>query len=237
MSGHSKWSTIKRQKGVTDAKRGAVFTKLTNVIAISTREGGPDPDNNFKLRLAIEKARQANMPKENIQRAIDKGSGKSIESNLSQAIFEGFGPEGIAVVVETITDNSTRTASELRNLFEKNGGNLASPGAVSYLFTRVGEIEVVKNEKVFENAVEAGAIDIEENDDSFAIFTATENLHAVKEKLISDGLTINSAELIFKPNKESMITVSENDKLEKITNFFTAIEDLDDVQNIYTNLA
>lgn len=250
MSGHSKWSTIKRQKGVTDSKRGAAFTKLGNFIAIATREGGSgDPDSNFKLRLAIEKARQANMPKENIQRSIDRGLGKGGETVLENGVFEGFGPGGVAIIVETISDNNTRTVNELKMVFSKMGGNLGNTGSVSYLFSRQGEIQINKTNEtnkasnpvtfneIFEKAVNAGAEDIEEDEDAFLVFTHPEQLHKVKEELIKAGLNILDAGLIFRPNKETMITLSNPEQEEKVHNLLSAIDDLDDVQNVFSNLA
>lgn len=242
MSGHSKWSTIKRQKGATDAKRGAVFTKLGNAIAVATREGGSgDPDSNFKLRLAIEKARAANMPKENIQRSIDRGLGKGEGTALENALYEGFGPAGAAIIVETITDNKTRTGSQLRALFEKHGGTLGGPGAVSYLFTHLGEVEVGKQgqtfDAVFEKAVEAGAQDVEENPDSFLIYTAAADLHKVKEALDKAGLTVVESSPIYRPNKETMTTVSGPEKKQQLESFLESIGDLDDVQEVYTNVS
>lgn len=232
MSGHSKWSTIKRQKGVADAKRGNLFTKLGNSIAIAVRESGNgDPDTNFKLRLAMEKAREANMPKDNIQRSIDRGKGVGGAAALSSAVFEGFGPGGVAVIVETITDNTTRTGSELRNYFEKHGGRLAGPGAVAYMFTRVGEIELPKDksfDEIFTLASEAGAEDIEETQDGFLVYTKPEDLHRVAEKLGKNG------SLAFRPNKESTTSVSDPAQLE---NFLSAIDELDDVQDVFVNLA
>lgn len=242
MSGHSKWSTIKRQKGATDAKRGAAFTKLGNFIAIATREGGSgDPDSNFKLRLAIEKARQANMPKENIQRSIDRGLGKGGETVLENGVFEGFGPGGVAIIVETISDNNTRTVNELKMVFNKMGGNLGNTGSVSYLFSRQGEITLAKDgqtyDSIFEKAVNVGAEDIEEDEDAFIVFTHPEQLHKIKEELIKAGLNVLDAGLIFRPNKETMITISDPAQEEKVHNLLSAIDDLDDVQNVFSNLA
>lgn len=230
MSGHSKWSTIKRQKGVTDAKRGNLFTKLSNAISISVREGGGgDPASNFRLRLAMDKAREANMPKDNIQRAIDKGVGKGGEVQLQTAIYEGFAPGNVAVIVETITDNTNRTGGEIRTLFDKNGGRIAS---VAYMFKRVGEIVVSGDpDTIFEKALEAGAEDVEDG----VVYTKPEDLHKVKEKLESDSLTITSAGLSFKPNKETIMTLDDAAS-EKVMNFVEKIEDMDDVQNVFVNL-
>ncbi len=239
MSGHSKWSTIKRQKGATDAKRGAVFTKLGNNIAIAVREGGGgDPESNFKLRLAVEKAHEANMPKENIQRSIDRGLGKGGAAAPETAIYEGFGPGGAAVIVETVTDNKTRTGAELRSHFDKAGGSLGSTCSVAYLFSRLGEIEVSKSnqpfEKIFEAAVDAGAEDVEENPENFSIYTKPEDLHKVKDSLKVAGFEVESAELVFKPNPETMITLTE-DKKTSLETFLTMISDLDDVQSVFAN--
>ena len=246
MSGHSKWSTIKRQKGATDAKRGAVFTKLGNNIAIATREGGGgDPESNFKLRLAIEKARQANMPKENIARSIERGLGKGTEAGLENALYEGFGPGGIAVIVEAITDNKTRTGSELRNLFEKAGGHLGSSGAVAYMFTHLGEIEISKTsgtggavsfDEAFEKAAAVGAEDVEENPDSFFLYCEALDLHRVREGLLASGMNVLSAELVYKPNKETLVTVADETKREQVENFLETVGDLDDVQEVFVNI-
>lgn len=240
MSGHSKWSTIKRQKGTADAKRGVAFTKISNQITMSVREGGSgDVDSNFKLRLAVEKAREVNMPKDNIARAIEKGLGKNGGAALEGAVYEGFGPHGVAVVVETITDNRTRTGADLRNAFDKNGGTLGSTGTVSYMFRRVGEIAVSKEgqtaDSVFEKALEAGADDIEEAEEAFLVYTSPENLHKIKDVLTQSGLTIASAELIYKPNKETLASLDEA-KHAEVETFLEKIEDMDDVQNVFVNI-
>lgn len=240
MSGHSKWSTIKRQKGTADAKRGVAFTKISNQITMSVREGGSgDVDSNFKLRLAVEKAREVNMPKDNIARAIEKGLGKNGGAALESAVYEGFGPHGVAVVVETITDNRTRTGADLRNAFDKNGGTLGSTGTVSYMFRRVGEIAVSKPgqtvDSVFEKALEAGADDIEEAEEAFLVYTSPENLHKIKDVLTQGGLTVTSAELIYKPNKETLANLDEA-KHSEVETFLEKIEDMDDVQNVFVNI-
>ena len=212
MSGHSKWSTIKRQKGANDTKRGAVFTKLANAITIAVKRS-------HNLAIALEKAKQANMPKDNIQRAIDRGEGKLEGSQLTENIYEGFGPGGVAIIIETISDNNTRTVNELRNIFNKMGGNLGSLGSVSYLFTRVGEIEG----ETFEKALEVEALDFEDG----ILYTKPEDLHRIGEILGKTG------SLIFRPNKDTMIQVGDPTKLHALLD---AIDDLDDVQEIYTNV-
>ncbi len=219
MSGHSKWSTIKRQKGVTDAKRGNVFTKLANIISVAVRE-------NRGVEQAIERARAANMPKDNIQRAVERGSGKSGEAQLQTAVYEGFGPGNCAIVVETISDNTTRTVNELKNVFEKNGGHLAGKGAVDYMFTRVGEIEVENGEAIFEKAVDAGAIDVEGN----IVYTRPEDLHKVSEVLGKTG------SLIYRPNKETIVTLDPEHHA-KLEAFLEVLDTLDDVQEVFVNAA
>lgn len=241
MSGHSKWSTIKRQKGTADAKRGNLFTKLSNSIAIAVREGGSgDPGFNFKLRLAIDKAKEANMPKDNISRAIEKGLGKGEGAGLENATFEGFGPGGVSVIVETITDNTTRTGSELRNYFQKHGGNLGSSGSVAYLFTRYGEIEVQKTgltfDQVFDKASEAGAEDVEELDEYYYIYTEPNSLHLVRENLEKMTVAVSDASLVYRPNKETMVSL-DDEKKESLQVFLEGLEELDDVQNVYDNVA
>lgn len=238
MSGHSKWATIKRAKGANDAKRGAAFTKLANAITIAVREGGgPDPDSNFKLRLTIEKARQINMPNENIKRAIDRGMGKGDKGELQEGVYEGFGPGGIAVIVEAITDNKQRTQPEIKGIFDKSGGNMGQPGSIAYQFKNVGQITVAKNGKtlddVFLIAAEAGATDVEEAEDAFEIYTEPSNLKVVQEALQSTGLTIMEAELSRIPTMTTAIT--DTDLANKIITFMEKLESHDDVQKVYAN--
>ncbi len=216
MSGHSKWATIKRDKGANDAKRGAAFTKLGNAISIAARQGRG-------LALALDKAKAANMPKENIQRALDRGEGKLAGSELSEAIYEGFGPGGAAIMVETVSDNNTRTSNELRNIFFKNGGNMGSTGSVAYLFTRVGEIEG----ETFEKAMEVEALDFEDG----TIYTKPEDLHKICEALGKTG------SLVFRPNKDTMVTITDPETKEKLQKLLEAIDELDDVQDVFVNVA
>lgn len=239
MSGHSKWSTIKRQKGAADARRGNLFTKLSNVITLAAREGNSGDINfNFKLRLAVEKAKESNMPKENIQRAIDKGLGKGEGASLENATFEGFGPFGTAIIIEAITDNNNRTSGEVRTYFSKREANLGSPGSVSYLFTRLGEIEVGKAgmnfDQMFEKALEAEAEDVEETEESFLIYTKVEDLHKVKVKLESLGLLVRDAQITYRPNKETLVSLTDEQR-EEVANFLDGLSELDDVQEVYIN--
>ena len=241
MSGHSKWSTIKRQKGANDQKRGQLFTKLGKAITIAVKDGGgiTDPDKNFKLRLTIDKAREANMPKDNIKRAVERGAGGGSSSGggWEEALYEGYGPFGIAIIIEAVTDNKKRTSQELKRVFERGGGSLASTGAVNYLFERKGLIVIEKKDltedQVLEKALEAGAEDLEETENGFEIFTEPQKLNQVKEKIKSFGLTIIDSELNFRP--KSTISVTGEEKAEKILKLMDNFESLDDVQKVYAN--
>lgn len=239
MSGHSKWATIKRAKGAADMKRGLTFTKLSNAITIAVKQTGiADPDSNFKLRLAIEAARAANMPKDNVERAIQKAIGKDAGA-LEEVLYEGFAPEGISVIIEAATDNSLRTTSEIKSIFNKEGGNFGQPGSVAYQFEQKGRIVVDKNGKsideLFEIAVESGAEDIEDVQNQAIITTAYSDLSSVREKLIAKGIVPVDVEAIRKPLNP--IEITDPTRLEKVTTFLSKIEDLDDVQKVYSNLA
>lgn len=239
MSGHSKWSTIKRQKGVADAKRGQAFTKLSNAITLAIKQGGgiADPDSNFKLRLAIDRARSMNMPKDNIERAIDRATASSKDS-FDEVVYEGFAPGGVAIIVEAATDNKNRTTSEVKNIIEKNGGSMGNPGSVSYLFNRRGEIVVKKGDKSADDvmmvALDEGLEDIEEESEVFFLYTAPENLSKVKSAVENAGFEIENVELVYKP-----LTTIEVDEstYQKIDDLVSKIEDHDDVQTTYTNVA
>ncbi|MCL5438745.1 MAG: YebC/PmpR family DNA-binding transcriptional regulator [Patescibacteria group bacterium] len=245
MSGHSKWSQIKRQKGVTDIKRGQTFTKLSNMIALAVKQGGGvgDPDQNFRLRLTIEKARAFNMPKENIERSIQRALGKQAEG-VEEAVYEGFGPSGIAVIVEAVTDKRVRTTSDIKNIFDKMGGNLGQPGTVSYQFKQLGEIIVKKGnfsfDDIFSFAVDAGAEDIREigscdsDEEKILIYTDNQDLAKVRNFLSEKGVEIVQSELIRVPT--TTVQISDNEILDKINLFIGKIEELDDVQKVYTNL-
>ncbi|MCR4264504.1 MAG: YebC/PmpR family DNA-binding transcriptional regulator [Candidatus Roizmanbacteria bacterium] len=241
MSGHSKWSTIKRQKGVEDKKRGQLFTKLARAITLAVREGGgvTDPGSNFKLRLAMDRAKQSNMPKENMQRAIDRGGGKGSDGEqFQQIVYEGFGPEGVALIIETATDNKQRTSSQIKHVLDRSGGSLGSPGSVSYLFSEQGLIVVSKEsmseEDLFNLAVEAGASDVETEEDAYEIYTNRDDLHRVKAKLEESSAHIVEADLIHRPT--TTVSISQDQKAQKIIALVEELEELDDVQKVYVNV-
>lgn len=239
MSGHSKWTQIKRQKGVNDQKRGQTFTKLSNAITLSVKQGGAvtDPDQNFRLRLAIDSARTANMPKENIERAIKRASGSEV-GDLAEVIYEGFTPGGASIMIEAATDNPMRTTSEIKSIFSKGGGSFGQPGSVSYQFKQVGKIVVSKDSKTFDDifvlALDAQAEDIEEAGDQVYVYTTVENLFKVKNKLEASGLKISDAHLFRQAITPMDLT--DEEKLNKISDFVNNLENLDDVQKVYTNL-
>jgi len=240
MSGHSKWATIKRAKGAADLKRGLTFTKLSNAITVAVKAGGgiSDPNSNFKLRLAIEAARTANMPKDNVERAIQKALGKGA-GEMSEVIYEGFAPGGISVIIEAATDNTLRTTSEIKSIFNKEGGSFGQPGSVAYQFEQKGRIVIDKTGKtmdeLFEIAVESGAEDIEDVQSKAIITTMYSDLSSVRERLLAKSITPEEVETIRKPLNP--ITISDPEKLQKIVNFLDKLESLDDVQKVYSNLA
>lgn len=231
MSGHSKWATTKRQKAVVDAKRGALFTKIGNQIAIAAR-GGTDPAMNPSLAMVLEKARLANMPKANIERAIARVADKSAAA-LIEEVYEAYGPGGVGIIIEVATDNKNRTMPEVRHTLDKNGGRMADPGSVMFQFTRKGVIEISeKGEDALMAALEAGAEDASEEEDGIEIYTAASDLMKVRNALIDAGLTVTSAELQYVPNNTVPVEGESAEKLEKILD---AIDDLDDVTAVHTN--
>lgn len=231
MSGHSKWATTKRQKAVVDAKRGALFTKIGNQIAIAARQG-TDPAMNPSLAMVLEKARHANMPKVNIERAIARAADKSAAA-LIEEVYEAYGPGGVGIVIEVATDNKNRTMPEVRHTLDKSGGRMADPGSVMFQFTRKGVIEISeKGEDAMMAALEAGAEDVTEEDEGSVIYTAASDLMKVRAALADAGLTITSAELQYVPNNYVPVEGEAAEKLEKLLG---AIDDLDDVTNVYTN--
>ena len=234
MSGHSKWSTIKREKGAKDAKRGAVFTKLGNQIAIAAR-GGTDPTLNSTLALAIEKAKAANMPMANIQRAIDRVNDKAA-AQLEEIVYEGYGHGGTAIIVEVATDNKNRTYPEVRHAFSKNGGNIAEPGSVAFQFTHRGVIAVTKQEDEDTQLLailDCGAEDAKVEDDDVVVYTDMKDLHAVRNSLQSAGMTVRDAGLQYTPN--TLVRLDNDDIADKLVKLLDALDDLDDVTNIYHN--
>lgn len=229
MAGHSKWATTKRQKAVVDAKRGALFTKIGNQIAIAARSG-TDPEMNPSLAMVLEKARLANMPKANIERAIARVADKSAATMIEET-YESYGPGGVGIIIEVATDNKNRTLPEVRHTLEKNGGRMADPGSVMFQFVRKGVIFVSdKGEEALMAALEAGAEDAEEEEDGIEIYTEATDLMKVREKLVSAGLNVTSAELQYVAN--NLVPVEDEEKLEKLLD---AIDDLDDVVAVHTN--
>jgi YebC/PmpR family DNA-binding regulatory protein len=235
MSGHSKWSTIKRKKGAADAKRGKIFTKLIREIGTAAKMGGGDPDANPRLRLAMDKARAANMPKDNIQRAIQKGIGGGEEVSYEEVVYEGYGPGGTAVLLEILTDNRKRTVSEVRHVFSKNGGNLGSTGCVAYLFEKKGiisvEAEGTDPDSLMEAALDAGALDVVESD-SLEVVTTPSDLESVKAALVAAGFEVSSAAVRMEPN--TSVTLEGKDA-ESMLRLADALDDLDDIQAVYAN--
>ncbi|HSX30979.1 MAG TPA: YebC/PmpR family DNA-binding transcriptional regulator [Candidatus Saccharimonadales bacterium] len=232
MSGHSKWATIKREKGAKDAARGAVFTKLGNMLAIAARSG-TDPETNFALRLAIDKAKAANMPGANIQRSIDRVKDKNA-AQLQEVLYEGYGPGGVAILVEVATDNINRTWPEVRLAFSKHGGNIAEKGAVAFQFDRRGVIRVNGvNDELMLAALDAGATDVEDENGVSVIYTEAGSLAKVRDQLKNDGLEITEAELTYVPN--TTIEITDADTAGKIMRLMDALDEVDDVQNTHVN--
>jgi YebC/PmpR family DNA-binding regulatory protein len=240
MSGHSKWSSIKRQKGVNDKKKGLTFTKLGKAITIAVKQGGGigDPNQNFRLRLAIDAARAENMPKENIERSIQRASEKNA-GEVHEVLYEGFAPGGVSIIVEAATDNPMRTTSEVKNVFNKAGGSFGQQGSVAYQFKHVGRIIAEKGAKSFDDifsiALDNNAEDIEEVGDEVFIYTEISNLTKIKDALGAGGVEVVEADLIREPIVT--ITVEEPEKLARIESFVTTLEEMDDIQKVYTNLA
>ena len=238
MSGHSKWSTIKRKKGAADAKRGAIFTRLAREIAVAAREGGSDPDSNFRLRLVVDKARAENMPKDNIERAIKRGSGEDKDSAAYEEImYEGYAPNGVALMIETVTDNRNRSVSEIRHTLTRSGGNMAEVGSVSWQFDRVAYFafpsSALNYDKAFELAIEAGADDVSEDDGMIEIVGPIESFKTTADLLHKAKVNPEDAELRMVPKQE--IELDVNDTLQ-VMRVIENLEEMDDVQNVYSNL-
>lgn len=238
MSGHSKWSTIKHKKGAADAKRGKLFSKLSRAIMVAAKEGGPDPATNLSLQNAIEKARSYSMPKDNIERAVAKGSGEGQDgAAFETVVYEGYGPEGVAVIVEALTDNRNRTASEVRHLFSRHGGNLGATGAVAWQFERRGLILVtagdVDEDDLVLAAAEAGADDVARDGAVFEVSSAPEALAHVRTALEQAGFPIESAELSMVP--KVTVEIADEGVAKQVVRLVEGLEDNDDVQDVYTN--
>jgi YebC/PmpR family DNA-binding regulatory protein len=236
MSGHSKWSTIKRKKGAADAKRGKIFTKLIREIATAARMGGGDPDSNPRLRLAIDRSRMANMPKDNIERGIKKGTGAGESEAYEEVIYEGYGPGGTALYVEVLTDNKNRTVGEVRHVLTKHGGNLGASGCVAYLFEKRGLLsfdrEGLDADALMEVALEAGAEDVVESDEQVDVVTDVSGFETVKRGLSEAGLEPSSAGIQMDPTTTVELEGAAAESALRLTD---ALEDLDDVQNVYAN--
>jgi YebC/PmpR family DNA-binding regulatory protein len=238
MSGHNKWSTIKHKKGRADAKRGKIFTKIIREITVAARESGGDPDGNPRLRAAVAAAKAANMPSDNIKRAIDRGTGELEGVAYEEISFEGYGPGGVAVMLELLTDNRNRTTPEIRHLFSKHGGNLGENGCVSWLFSRKGLILVPRSEgtdedEIMESALDAGAEDLDTDDhDYFRIYTSADELHVVKDKLEAGGVIVEAAQIEMEPSSTTRL---EGKSAQQMIRLMEAFDDHDDVQNVWAN--
>lgn len=240
MSGHSKWATTHRQKSATDAKRGVVFTKISNLITMAARASGGDINANFKLRLAVEKARAANVPKDKIEKAIIRGTGGGEKSNLEEAAYEALGPAGSAFIIEVITGNKNRAVAEIKNILNKNGGQLGGPNSVLWLFERKGIITIglegmmAKNLDEFElKLIDTGAQEIIKNEKEWEIYTLPNELQKTEKKIKNLGVEIKESSLAYIAKRD--LTIADDGNREQIEKLFSALEDLDDVANVYTN--
>ncbi len=238
MSGHSKWSNIKRKKEKTDSQKAKIYTKIGREIAVAVKSGGPDPETNAKLKDIISKARSNNMPGDNIKRCIEKAAGSQDSDNYEDVIYEGYGPKGVAVIVETLTDNRNRTASDIRHYFDKFGGNLGTTGCVSFMFDKKGIILIEKTdaldeETVMTDAMEAGANDFNEDDDYYEILTAWEELSKIRDELEGKGYTFEKAEVALIPTTYTALT--DEDDITMMSRLLEHLEENDDVQEVYHN--
>ena len=236
MSGHSKWATIKHKKGKTDARRGKLFSKLSRAITVAAREGGADPNMNVSLANAVEKARSESMPKDNIEKAIQRGGGGADGTAYENILYEGYGPAGVAIIVEVLTDNKNRSAAEVRNIFSQHGGQLAQPGAVAWVFERKGSIIVdgskYGEDEIMTAAIDAGADDVAQDGDEFEVLTQPADFTAVRDAMVAAGIEFDQAELTMVPKSTVKLEASDARKTMKIVD---ALEDSDDVQEVYAN--
>lgn len=237
MSGHSKWANIKRRKGAVGAERAKAFTKISREIIVAVQQGGPDPDGNFRLKLMIQKAKAANMPNDNINRCIQKAAGNGDDTKYDEIVYEGYGPAGTAILLEIMTDNRNRTASEIRYLFSRNGGNLGETGCVSWMFDRVGRITVPmagkEEDDVMMLALDAGAEDVSYEDGIGEIITLPEELENVRKALTDAGMEITDAEVTRIP--KNTVAVDDVEQARQVLKLYDALDEYDDVQNAYSN--
>ncbi len=237
MSGHSKWASIKHKKAATDAKRGKLFTKLIKELTVAAREGGGDPDANPRLRLAVQKAKDANMPKENIEKAIKKGTGELPGVVYESMVYEGYGPSGVAILVDVLTDNKNRAAAEVRSIFTKKNGNMAGAGSVAWQFKQKGLIIVghdkIEEDKLMNIILENGAEDMQSEGDAYEISTQPKEFEAVKKAIENSGIEITSSEITMVP--DSTVKISDKGVAQQVLGLISALEDNDDVQNVYAN--
>lgn len=242
MSGHSKWSTIKRQKGAADIKRGQTFTKVANSIIIAVKLGGSsDPASNPRLRMAMDEAKKVNMPKENVQRAIDRGLGRLAGQSLEEVAYEGFGPGKVAFIVEGVTDNKLRTLQEIKNLFERSGGSMAGQGSVAYMFERKGEIKVLGagkgRDEIMLELIDLGADDVEDFEENgiqkYLVYVKGPQLYTMGNEITQAGYELESLELVLKPN--TLIQITDQESARKVLEFADKLLELDDVQKVYAN--
>jgi len=237
MAGHNKWSKVKHIKAVVDAKKGKVFSKFSKELTLAAKNGGSSPDTNARLRTAILNARAQNMPNDNIERAIKKGAGELEGSSLEEIVYEGYGQGGVAMLVEVVTDNRNRAANDLRVIFGKNGGTFAEPGSVAYLFQRRGEIRLDKGlfteDQIMEIALDAGAEDVQAEEDDWVVYTAVDQLFVVSTALQNKNITARSTGLIYHPS--TTVTLAETATAKSLLKLYDALDDYDDTQNIYAN--
>ena len=236
MSGHSKWATIKRKKGALDAKRGKLFTKIGRELVVAVKEGGPDPDSNSKLRDAIAKAKASNMPNDTIQRSIKKAAGEDSAKEYFELVYEGYGPSGVAFMVETLSDNKNRTAGDMRHYFDKYGGNLGQTGSVGFMFDRKGQIVIAKADSIDEDtlmrdALDAGAEDFAAEDECYEVTSSPESFSKVREALEEKGYEFEQAEISYIP--QTLTVVEDEEAVKNLNKLIEMLEDNDDVQNVY----
>lgn len=239
VSGHSKWANIKHKKGKADAQKGKIFTKLGRELIVAARAGGPDPAGNFRLKIAVANAKAANMPNDNIQRAIQKGAGAGDGTTYEELRYEGYAPGGVAVMVNILTDNRNRTAGEMRHIFSKNGGNLGETGCVSWMFDKKGQLGIPKDKvKLSEDemtllVLEAGADDLEVDEENYIVYTAPEEIETIRQSFIDQEIPIEEAKINLIP--KNTVEISDEDQAGKIIRLIDALEDNDDVQDVFTN--